>query len=328
MNKYNKDQNPFFSIILPTYNREKYIILAIESILAQSYDNYEIIVVDDGSKDETEYNLKPFRQKIKYLYQENQGVSSARNKGIKESSGQWIAFIDSDDEWLPDYLETQRNNILNNPECCLHMMNSIQIDKYGKETDTFRDNPSDILLRSKLIRPEDPLSFVIRNHLYYLQPTVILRNVLIKAGGFNEKLSIAEDLDIIARVAHLGPIAIHNIPLVKIIKRGKEQPNLTEQISAFGIKSQEAIGSIYSNLLSMKELSSVQAKLLQHKYGANRRAIGNLHIRAGSRFKALLSYTKAFRVDLSWQSILRIILLVLPKKLLLQTITKDWHVNP
>ena len=95
----------FFSIIIPTYNREKLIGRAIKSVLNQSFEDFEIIVVDDGSKDRTEDVVNSFKdERIKYIYQENAERSVARNKGIKNASGQWICFLDSDDYFDSDRL--------------------------------------------------------------------------------------------------------------------------------------------------------------------------------------------------------------------------------
>ena len=103
--------NSLVSAIIPTYNSVNYISEAINSVLNQTYKNCEIIVVDDGSTDNTrktvENYIRKYPHKIKYFYQENKGPSAARNKGIKEARGNYIAFLDSDDLWLPDKLEKQ-----------------------------------------------------------------------------------------------------------------------------------------------------------------------------------------------------------------------------
>jgi glycosyltransferase involved in cell wall biosynthesis len=94
------------SVIIPTFNRSGVLLRAIHSVLNQSYKHFELIVVDDGSTDETERLLKPFieNQSIQYVRQDNKGVSSARNRGVSHASGEWLAFLDSDDEWLEDKL--------------------------------------------------------------------------------------------------------------------------------------------------------------------------------------------------------------------------------
>ena len=104
------------SVIIPTYNREKLISRAIESVLVQTYPAYEVIVVDDGSTDATKSVLAPFNGKIKYIYQKNAGIAEARNRGIKESSGEYIAFLDSDDYWAPEKLAEQVKVLDANPQ--------------------------------------------------------------------------------------------------------------------------------------------------------------------------------------------------------------------
>lgn len=103
-----------FSIIMPAYNVEKYIFKAINSVLSQTYDNYELIIIDDGSIDNTKSVINSFKDKrIKIIYQNNNGVSSARNRGIKESSGDYIIFLDSDD-YIENYALEYINNEINN----------------------------------------------------------------------------------------------------------------------------------------------------------------------------------------------------------------------
>ena len=95
------------SVIVPTYNRAQQLPRALDSILCQSCSPKEIIVVDDGSTDETSALMTSEYPEIVFIQQQNTGVSSARNVGIKRASGDWIAFLDSDDEWLPEKLEIQ-----------------------------------------------------------------------------------------------------------------------------------------------------------------------------------------------------------------------------
>ncbi|NEP81377.1 MAG: glycosyltransferase family 2 protein, partial [Okeania sp. SIO3B3] len=98
---------PRVSVIIPVYNGDRYISQAIESVLVQTYRSYEIIVIDDGSTDNTRLVLEPYIEDIRYVYQENQGVSAARNHGIDLARGELIAFLDADDFFLPDKLTGQ-----------------------------------------------------------------------------------------------------------------------------------------------------------------------------------------------------------------------------
>lgn len=98
---------PLVSVVIPTYNRARTIRKALDTALEQTYQNIEIIVVDDGSTDETENVLAFYEGRIRYFKQANQGASAARNRGIREARGKYIAFLDSDDQWLPNKLEKQ-----------------------------------------------------------------------------------------------------------------------------------------------------------------------------------------------------------------------------
>lgn len=126
------------SVIIPTYNRENFIGQAITSILNQTIKDcrLEIIVIDDGSTDRTHSVVKSFGRKVKYIYQENQGAGAARNRGIDECSGDWVAFLDSDDQWLPGKLAMQLDLIHEFPDFKATHTNFSIITETG---DTFTD---------------------------------------------------------------------------------------------------------------------------------------------------------------------------------------------
>jgi len=98
---------PRISVIIPTFNRAAWVREAVDSVLAQTFQDFELLVVDDGSTDETGAGLAPYGDRLRYLYQVRQGVSAARNRGLELAAGEWITFLDSDDLWLPRKLETQ-----------------------------------------------------------------------------------------------------------------------------------------------------------------------------------------------------------------------------
>lgn len=107
--------NPLISIVVPVYNTEKYIAETIESVIAQTYDNWELLLIDDGSTDSSRKIIESFVEKdsrIKYHYKENGGQASARNLGVKKANGEYIAFLDSDDIWLPKKLEHQIEELI------------------------------------------------------------------------------------------------------------------------------------------------------------------------------------------------------------------------
>jgi glycosyltransferase involved in cell wall biosynthesis len=113
------------SVIIPTHNRAHTVSLAIESVLKQSLPPAEIIIVDDGSTDETSALIQDEFPDCHYLHQQNQGVSSARNRGITAASGEWLAFLDSDDEWMPNKLAMQASALKSQPD--VHLCHTEEI---------------------------------------------------------------------------------------------------------------------------------------------------------------------------------------------------------
>ena len=104
------------SVVIPAYNAGRFIRRTIDSVLAQTYTDYEIIVVDDGSTDNTAEIVKSYGSKVRYIYQQNAGDGAARNTGIYAAKGEWIAFLDHDDEWLPEKLRLQMELLKRNPQ--------------------------------------------------------------------------------------------------------------------------------------------------------------------------------------------------------------------
>src|SRR5208283_2367398 len=99
--------DPLVSVVIPTYNCGRYICETVESALGQTYSPVEIIVVDDGSTDDTRERLTTYGDRVRYIYQQNTGPAVARNRGVQDAQGDWIAFLDADDLWLPYRLELQ-----------------------------------------------------------------------------------------------------------------------------------------------------------------------------------------------------------------------------
>src|SRR6185369_7640984 len=104
------------SVIIPTYNSARFLTEAIDSVLAQSFKDFEILVIDDGSTDETKAMMQRYGSPVRYIYQANAGVAAARNRGIAESRGKYIAFLDADDAWCARKLETQLNALARNAD--------------------------------------------------------------------------------------------------------------------------------------------------------------------------------------------------------------------
>ena len=136
------NKNPTVSVIIPTYNRAHLVDRAIQSVLNQTYKDFELIIVDDGSTDNTEDIIKEFQKKderIKYIrHEENRGGSAARNTGIKAAKGEYIAFLDSDDEWLPIKLGRQISEFTNKSKIALVYTGRIIIEEGERESECSR----------------------------------------------------------------------------------------------------------------------------------------------------------------------------------------------
>ena len=230
------------SAIIPTYNRRNTLPRAVESVLNQIYKPIEIIVVDDGSTDGAKEMCSEMYPLVRYIYQANSGVSSARNTGIKSASGDWIALLDSDDEWLPDKLDRQVKLLQDNAEIrfChtneIWIRNNVRINqkkkhqKYGgnifnKCLDICRISPSSSLFHTSVIKD---------------------------VGLFDESLDVCEDYDMWLRITSKYPVLFLDQPLIK--KFGGHSDQLSR---VFGGIEQYRIRSL-EKILTSKSLSGSQ----------------------------------------------------------------------
>lgn len=185
------------SIIIPTYNREKYIQKALDSVFSQSFQDVEVIVVDDGSTDNTKVVLEPYIKegKVKYLYQQNLRVSKARNNGIRNASGKYIALLDSDDYWLDSTkLEKQVNYFENNKDCVLTSGGIIRIAENGE-------------VLSKTLNPEqdeDLRKSMLLSCLFAPSAVMFPKYLWEKIGGFNETTDLSEDWEFFMELGKYG----------------------------------------------------------------------------------------------------------------------------
>lgn len=189
-------QFPLVSIIVPVYNGSKYIKTAIESIFEQTYSNYEVIVVDDGSTDNTREILKPYEDRIYYLYQANEGSASARNLGIKVAKGELIAFLDADDYWsIPEKLTRQVACFNNEP--MLGCVNTGWRIVNG-------DNEHIKTVQPWHKAPELNLETWLKRKCVRTSAMIFRREWLEKVGGFDEELKQSHDVDLILRLSLAG----------------------------------------------------------------------------------------------------------------------------
>ncbi|NVM01498.1 MAG: glycosyltransferase [Candidatus Helarchaeota archaeon] len=205
------------SVIIPTYNRFSFLVEAVKSVLSQTFANFELIIVDDGSTDETRRIQEIYRERVKYLFQEKRGVSSARNKGIINSSGEYICFLDSDDLWKKNKLEIQVNFMDNNRDFLVCYTGEIWIRNGVRVNQMKKHKKYSGMIYDKCL----PLCII--------SPSSVMmrREIFDKIGFFDENLPICEDYDMWLRISKDYPIFFIDKKL--IIKRGGHQDQLSRQ---------------------------------------------------------------------------------------------------
>lgn len=204
--------NPLVSIIIPTYNRAGVVTRAIGSVLGQTYRPIEVVVVDDGSTDETPEILRSYGEAIVPVVQENAGPAAARNRGIRESRGDLIAFLDSDDLWLATKLQRQVDLLQRagaDVPCCL--CNTRMRLAEGREQDSFQI--AWLILGEPQGLWVNPAPVLATRFVLFCQAVLIRRGFLLDCGGFDEQLRLMEDHDLALRLALRGPWAVMRDPL-------------------------------------------------------------------------------------------------------------------
>ncbi len=200
----------FVSVIIPTYGSAKYVCQAVDSALGQTHADLEVIVVDDGSTDDTRDRLERYGRRIRYIYQEHQGCSTARNEGIRSARGEYLVFLDADDIWLPQKLERQVAVLDQTPEvgliyCWAYFINSggQRIAYNGREVLGNFETGSRVF---------EQLLF--RNVIGPTSGVTIRKDCVAKVGIFDQSLPYAEDRDLWMRISLRYQVAVVPEPLV------------------------------------------------------------------------------------------------------------------
>jgi len=252
------------SVILTTYNRSALVERAILSVLKQTRPADEIIIIDDGSTDETSELIPRKYPRISYFWQENKGISAARNAGIEKSTGDWIAFLDSDDTWLKRKLEYQQKALLHNPEYLICHTNEIWI-RHGK-----RVNPMKKHQKSGGYIFEKCLPICV------ISPSSVMlhRAVFDRFGKFDTDLPVCEDYDLWLRMCAFLPVLYLEKAL--ITKFGGHADQLSRSTWGFDRFRIQALEKIISNpqlnpAYKRAALDMINAKLKIYLQGAEKR---------------------------------------------------------
>lgn len=266
MNNKLKHSLPLVSIIVPTYNRCEFVQQAIDSVLAQTFQDFELIVVDDGSTDGTGDVLKTrYGGKIIYIWQENQGGPVARNTGISSAKGKYIALLDSDDFWLPEKLSRQVPVLENNPEVAVVLCQAWYVDNKGQR---LGEQPLGVNTRSSDFSVEKLLLY---NKIPAGSTTALIRrSVLDRVGGFSKDIRFGAEWDLWLRMAADSTMFMIPEPLA-FYRRHKQTLSYFPEI--------EYVDRALSDRLVMLQrcINRYPGKVSKHDYD---RAVANQYVRA------------------------------------------------
>ncbi len=241
------------SVVIPVYNRLEQVTTAIQSVFAQSYSDFELIVVDDGSTEDLS-SVKFLVESSGHIFirTKNMGVSHARNTGVRNSSGKYLAFLDSDDEWLPEKLKTQYDYLSNHPEIRICQCEEKWI-RNGK------------FVNPKLIHKK-PSGYIFLEslELCLISPSsVMLERVLFEeVGGFNERLVVCEDYDLWLRITKDYDVTTLSEQLV--VKYGGHEDQLSySQVAMDRFRIYSLLLLLKSGKLSLSQQEAVLKTLLK-----------------------------------------------------------------
>ena len=246
--------NPRVSVIIPSYNTAALIAACLDSVFSQTFRDYEVIVVNDGSPDtpHLEDAVRPYADKIIYIRQENKRVGGARNTAIRQARGEFLAFLDSDDSWLPGHLASQMNMFEQDSTLDLVYADALQIGEAGRGKSFMEKCPSG--------GPATFEALVLERCQVPISTVVARTNAIVKAGMFDESLPRCEDYDMWLRAAfHGAKIAYGRTP--------QAQLNLGRpgSLGQFRAKLSEAYWKILEKTAATLPLNDAQRKLVQDR---------------------------------------------------------------
>jgi GT2 family glycosyltransferase len=230
-------QNPLVSVIIPAFNAASHIRAALDSVLAQNLTDYEVLLINDGSPDTArlEQVIQPYVSQITYLTRQNGGPSAARNMGIQRARGEWLAFLDSDDAWLPNYLAEQIKFLREDSALDMVYCDAILAGDANAEGKTFMQicpSSGPVTLESLLVEQTQVIT----------SGTVVRRQNVITAGLFDENIRCSEDHDLWLRIVHTGgKIAYQRQALLRRNMRPDSQGAAAENLLAGEIQSLEKL---------------------------------------------------------------------------------------
>ena len=279
-----KLNTPRVSIIIPTYNRAGMLVECLGSVFAQTYTDYEIIVVDDGSTDHTEELIKPTLSRIIYFKHENRGNAAARNSGLDIAKGELIAFLDSDDIWLPDKLRREVDYLDQHPDVDMVCANGTFFGspKFGgkKVVPDKRAIP--------LARDGVTLKAIFTRSSLRPSAMVLRKRVIEGTNGFDPDFAACVDLDFAFRVLMKYKVIFMNEPFFKMRKHVDHVSGDSEWRPLFKIKAIEKLFKEYPEARALIGEKNINRRLAYRYY-----RLGKITQKKGRKKEALGAYRKS-----------------------------------
>ncbi|MDG5492647.1 glycosyltransferase family A protein [Psychroserpens sp. SPM9] len=305
---------PFFSVVIPLYNKERHIKTTIESVLNQTFKNFEIIVINDGSTDASAHQIEAFNDsRIQLFTTENHGVSYARNYGVEQSSADYICFLDADDIWHRHHLEHIKMMLDRHPKCgmyCKAYDKKINGTHYKCHYHTISDpdflGPIDDYFEATLV-----------DSIAYTSSVMIPKMIFKTLGGFNEAIDSGEDTELWIRIALDFDICFYNTISVTI------NQDADNRISEKHIRNRKVM-----DLEQFEAHTQTHASLRKY-LDANRFSLGMQCKRSGENALAKYYFD---RIDFKHMNFKQKLLISSPKSLLvilkrLQNLLRQFHIN-
>lgn len=301
---------PTVSVVIPTYNRADKVVKTIESVFAQTFADLEIIVIDDGSSDDTEKVLRlAFGDRILYYTQPNQGASIARNKGIEYARGEWIAFLDSDDLWEKDKIEWQLKVLERLQPRCGGCYTDTRLFNYDETRTLFQMAEGNYRHTEEMGVNEDVLRLLVRpgggGMVVCLSSFMVRADVARGVGGFNPKLLYSQDSDFMFRLALLTGFCYVNRPLVWFDRSPAELRHVG--VSAAWNRMEFFLQDSQLRLEGLLQLNTVVPKYILNIIRGQLREIhsgwANWYLESGQFRNARTAALKAVRTDLTLNAV-------------------------
>jgi len=318
--------NPRVSVVIPTHNRAEKVRGSIESVLAQTFSDLEVIVIDDGSSDDTGRVLsEAFGDRIRYYAQPNQGASIARNKGIEQAHGEWIAFLDSDDRWENDKLEWQLKALDRFGPQCGGCYTDVRFFNHPETRTMFELAAKSYRHEGQMGANADVLRLLVRPGgagMVVCLSSFIARAEAVRSVGFDPQLPYSQDSEFLFRLAMRTAFCYVNRPLVWFDRSPAEirHVGVSSEWNRVDFKLRDFQLRLEGLLRLSEGVPSKTRRLIREQLCSVHSGWTNWYLEAGQYAKAREAASRAMRLDLTFNMAMKWLLTWVSPRLALRTV--------